>query len=331
MVQLDDGTQQELNVNWNADTYDSQKEGKQTLTGVLVTGESLMNPKNYTASIQIQVGMTADEYLNRAIEKAKGLQETDYTADSWEKLQEKLQTALALKENPEVTEEQKKEAAENLEKAVAELVSAADKEMLKQAIEEGKKKQEQDYTEESWNRMVIALNEARAVLVDPKMNQEMVDQAYQKLREALDGLVGQTSGERPNAEVLEEIIKKAESLDRTAYTEDSWEAVQDALDAARAVLQDLTATQTDYDTAQKTLEEAMAALQFLPGGNGNGDTTGGIAGDGTSNGSDAGNQVEQNSAVQTGDSMDFGKNLFLIVMSIGFMCLETAIYSKRKK
>lgn len=331
MVQLDDGTQQELNVNWNADTYDSQKEGKQTLTGVLVTGESLMNPKNYTASIQIQVGMTADEYLNRAIEKAKGLQETDYTADSWEKLQEKLQTALALKENPEVTEEQKKEAAENLEKAVAELVSAADKEMLKQAIEEGKKKQEQDYTEESWNRMVIALNEARAVLVDPKMNQEMVDQAYQKLREALDGLVGQTSGERPNAEVLEEIIKKAESLDRTAYTEDSWEAVQDALDAARAVLQDLTATQTDYDTAQKTLEEAMAALQFLPGGTGNGDTTGGIAGDGTSNGSDAGNQVEQNSAVQTGDSMDFGKNLFLIVMSIGFMCLETAIYSKRKK
>lgn len=132
-----------------------------------------------------------------------------------------------------------------MEKAVAELVSAADKEMLKQAIEEGKKKQEWDYTEESWNRMVIALNEARTVLVDPKMNQEMVDQAYQKLREALDGLVGQTSGERPNAEVLEEIIKKAESLDRTAYTEDSWEAVQDALDAARAVLQDLTATQTD--------------------------------------------------------------------------------------
>lgn len=75
----------------------------------------------------------------------------------------------------------------------------------------------------------------------------------------------------------------------------------------------------------------MAALQFLPGGNGNGDTTGGTAGHGTSNGSDAGNQAGQNSAVQTGDSMDFGRNLFLIVMSIGLMCLGTAIYSKRKK
>lgn len=396
MVQLTDGTQQGIPVEWNPDGYDSQKEGKQTLTGTLVIGESLMNPENYTASIQVQVGMTVDEYLNQAIEKAQNLQEKDYTAESWKEFQEKLETALALKENPEATEEEKKDAAEKLEKAIEKLIPTADKEMLKKAVEEAKKKQKEDYTEESWktfeealnkaediygnpnaiqqdvdvalemlqkamealkesvdtkplkkliaeaevedaeqytedswNRMMIALNEARAVLVDPEMNQEAVNQAYQKLKDALDGLVEQAESETPDASALKESIKKAEGLDRTAYTEDSWSVVQSALDAAREVLKDSKATQTDYDKAQKALEDAMTALQLLSGGNGN--MTDDSVGDGTSNSPGAGNQGSQQSAVQTGDWTTFGRYLFLIGTSIGLMCLGLGFYIKKKR
>lgn len=393
MVQLADGTQQEIPVEWNPDGYDSQKEGKQTLTGTLVIGESLMNPENYTASIQVQVGMTVDEYLNQAIEKAQNLQEKDYTAESWKELQEKLETALALKENPEATEEEKKDAAENLEKAIEKLIPEADKEMLKKAIEEAEKKQKEDYTEESWktfeealnkaediygnpnaiqqdvdvalemlqkamkalkesvdteplkkliaeaeaedaeqytedswNRMMIALNEARAVLVDPEMNQEAVNQAYQKLKDALDGLVEQAESETPDASALKESIKKAEGLDRTAYTEDSWSVVQSALDAAREVLKDSKATQTDYDKAQKALEDAMTALQLLSGGNGN--MTDDSVGDGTSNSLGAGNQGSQQSAVQTGDWTNMIPALASMLAAAGAI---VAVLERRKQ
>lgn len=173
---------------------------------------------------------------------------------------------------------------------------------------------------------MIALNEARAVLVDPEMNQEAVNQAYQKLKDALDGLVEQAESETPDASALKESIRKAEGLDRTAYTEDSWSVVQSALDAAREVLKDSKATQTDYDKAQKALEDAMTALQLLSGGNGN--MTDDSVGDGTSNSPGAGNQGSQQSAVQTGDWTNMIPALASMLAAAGAI---VAVLERRKQ
>ena len=94
---------------------------------------------------------------------------------------------------------------------------------------------------------------------------------------------------------LEDLVSQAEKLDPSLYTEDSWERVQTALDAARAVLADPDAAQADCDNAQEALEEAMDALEYLPGGAGDEGNTG----DGGSGPAQDGSG--QQSAVQTGD------------------------------
>lgn len=59
---------------------------------------------------------------------------------------------------------------------------------------------------------------------------------------------------------LEEAIAKAEKLDEKDYTEESFAAVEEALEEAKAVLADEGATQDAVDAAAKKLNDAMDAL-----------------------------------------------------------------------
>lgn len=65
----------------------------------------------------------------------------------------------------------------------------------------------------------------------------------------------------PDASALEQAIKKAEGLEKMMYTEQSFAAVEAALQKAKAVLADPEATQAEMDAAAKALNEAMAALE----------------------------------------------------------------------
>lgn len=60
---------------------------------------------------------------------------------------------------------------------------------------------------------------------------------------------------------LEEAIAEAEALNEEDFTEESWTALEEAREAAEAVLADPTATQEEVDAAAEALEEAMAALE----------------------------------------------------------------------
>lgn len=60
---------------------------------------------------------------------------------------------------------------------------------------------------------------------------------------------------------LEEAIAKAEALTEEDYTGESWTALEEAKEAAEAVLADPTATQAQIDEAAAALEEAIAALE----------------------------------------------------------------------
>lgn len=60
---------------------------------------------------------------------------------------------------------------------------------------------------------------------------------------------------------LEETIEKAEALEETGYTEESWAALVEALESAKEVLADPIATQEEVDAAETALREAIAALK----------------------------------------------------------------------
>lgn len=71
----------------------------------------------------------------------------------------------------------------------------------------------------------------------------------------------------PDTAALEKAIAEAEKLKASKYTPESYAAVEDALAAAKAVLADPCATQSQIDAAAKALNDAMAALVRATGNN----------------------------------------------------------------
>ena len=77
-----------------------------------------------------------------------------------------------------------------------------------------------------------------------------------QLDEARQALVSKT-----DKHLLAELIQNAEQLSEQAYTADSWNVLQDALDQAKIVMDDDNATQTQIDEAADALQKAIDQLQ----------------------------------------------------------------------
>ena len=65
---------------------------------------------------------------------------------------------------------------------------------------------------------------------------------------------------------LNELIEEAEGLEENEddYTEESWAALEEALEDAKAIYEDENASQANVDAATETLEAAIAALEEKP-------------------------------------------------------------------
>ena len=83
----------------------------------------------------------------------------------------------------------------------------------------------------------------------------------------------------PNKDLLQELINKANSLNAANYSAKSWSVVAEALDEAKAVLNDPEATQAEVDNVKEVLTKAMAGLEVNEASNPvkAGDTTASVA------------------------------------------------------
>ncbi len=63
-----------------------------------------------------------------------------------------------------------------------------------------------------------------------------------------------------NATALEDAIDRAEAIDESTYTADSYSALQTAIANGKAVLESATATQDDIDLAVEAIETAIDNL-----------------------------------------------------------------------
>lgn len=142
--------------------------------------------------------------LAAAIEKAEGLNESDYTKDSWKALQSELtkaKSALEAKESQDTVDK----AADSLNKAIDALETATPDEPTKEvstdALEKAMKAagalKESDYTADSWKALQSALAEADTALKEKK-NQDTVDKATEKLNKAISALVKKDAGQKVN-------------------------------------------------------------------------------------------------------------------------------------
>ena len=132
--------------------------------------------------------------LRKAILETQGLNEADYTADTWAALEEALAAAEAVLADPTATQAEVDAAAAALWAAIdaLELVEPVpgpvDKTELRKTIgiAEGLKKG--NYTAASWKAMEKALKEAKAVLADEEATQDEVDAAAAALKAAIAAL-----------------------------------------------------------------------------------------------------------------------------------------------
>lgn len=132
--------------------------------------------------------------LEKAVLSAEGLNEDDYTAESWAALEEALSKAKEVLDDPAATQEEIDAAAEALLAAIdaLELAEAesgdVDKSELKKAIAIAEGLKKGNYTESSWKALEKALKNAKAVMDDADATQKEVDAATAALKAAIAGL-----------------------------------------------------------------------------------------------------------------------------------------------
>ncbi len=209
--------------------------------------EALVNKPNLTA-------------LNAAITAAEAKTEADYTAASWSAMQTALTAAKAALTSE--SQDAVNTATANLNAAVTALKTKPNYAALQAKIDEAKELNASDYTVASWASFEMALEAAEEALTADTQN--AVDSAKNGLEVAINGLRKKptTQVETVDYTALNEAIAKAEALDETEYTEESWAVLLEKL--SFAMIQTSGKYQATVDNATNGLNDAIAALEKLP-------------------------------------------------------------------
>ncbi|WP_413378192.1 DNRLRE domain-containing protein [Alkalihalobacillus sp. 1P02AB] len=138
-------------------------------------------------------------------------------------------------------------------------------EQLIELIHLASAKDEAKYTEESYEALHQAIQKGKAVLEGDDSTQEEVDEAVRSLKEALKGLEEREPEEPTDPEVdkseLQSLLEQASAKDEAKYTEESYEALQQAIQKGKAVLEGDDSTQEEVDEAVRSLQEALKGLE----------------------------------------------------------------------
>ena len=153
------------------------------------------------------------------------------------------------------------EETNNLRNAINALrdTVTSNKEKLTNKINDAKEIENNNYSIESWSRFEKALLEAIIVNEDSNATQEQVDKALKTLDDAIKGLKAPS-----DTSELETVIDKANKLDASKYTEKSWNALQNAIDAGNKVLENKDATQEEINAAVDAINNAIDKLEVKP-------------------------------------------------------------------
>lgn len=152
-------------------------------------------------------------------------------------------------------------------------IPVTDTAQLEAAIAQAQAVNADGYTEESYAHMLAALENAKGVLERLSATQEEIDQAAAALKAAVAALEENKAESVTDKSALKSAVDKALQLDKTKYTQDSYDAMNEVLESAKAVLDNPNATQQQIDAAAAALDLAVSRLTVKDDGSGdnNGD------------------------------------------------------------
>ncbi|PTJ07367.1 lectin-like domain-containing protein [Staphylococcus simulans] len=216
-----------------------------------------------TAQDKADAVNTALEALKAELEKAKAINQNEFTPNSVEPLVDAMAVAQGIVNNPEsVTVDQIKAATQALKDAQAGLVAKADKTELEKAINnaEGLTLDPKDKEDKAVQE---ALDKAKAVQADPNASQAEVDAAKSALEDAINAKIAQDKADAVNAalEALKAELEKAKAINQADFTPNSVEPLVDAMAVAQGIMNNPESVTVDQiKAATQALKDAQAGL-----------------------------------------------------------------------
>ena len=116
-----------------------------------------------------------------------------------------------------------------------------------------------DYIESTWNALQAVLPSVNEVLDNENAMQDEIDEVYTELVKAFVNL-----RLKPNKDLLQDLINKANGLNRANYSAASLKLVDVEVEKATEVLNDSEATKEEVEIAVSALTKALAGLEANP-------------------------------------------------------------------
>ena len=196
-----------------------------------------------------------------------------YTEESLNALRAAINAAQKVLDDPAAAQEEVNAQTDALNAAIAALVEkpVVDKTELQTAVADANEfaasdENKEKYTEDSWKTLEEAITVAQAVLNKPEATQEEVNDALKALTDAKENLkTKEPSVEKPEKSELQETVNDAKAFvggleNPEMYTEESLNALKEAIAMAEEVLASETATQDEINTAMRRVKEAKENL-----------------------------------------------------------------------
>ena len=220
-----------------------------------------------------------------------------------------LEEAQAILANKEATQEEVNKSFDRLSKVMQMLsFEKGNKEYLIQLVERINSLNSNDYIVSTWDKLQEVLVKANNVIADQNAMEEEVSKTYDELLKAFLEL-----RLKPSKDKLQDLINKAESLDSSKYTKESWSVLERKLKVAKDVLADENSTEKEISEAAKGLEDAIDGLVIADAGSNN--SNNGESNSGSSNNNNSGNG---NSLPKTGGVSSVAMSLLgLVTVGIG--------------
>ena len=219
-----------------------------------------------------------EQNLEYRLYTASQIEQTAYTPESYQAFQKDMEAVtselnniwpstdleMGTNDQPKLTQkewnaEERAAFVKRIDEAQSKLELIGDKTNLNALIAEAEAKKETAYTPSSWSAFAAVLQDAKAVQSDEDAGQNAVNSAAEALTNAMEALVL-----RADTSELAALVQQAEQIEKGDYTEASFQALQQAITAAKEAAADPNVSQNTIDTLRTALENAVNSL--IPSG-----------------------------------------------------------------
>lgn len=178
-----------------------------------------------------------------------------------EEFNKALEEAIAMYNNELATQSEVDTIFNKLVEAIHMLeFKQGDKSELENLINSANALNKGDYTEESWAKLEVVLQDANKVFVDENAMQDEVNEIVSKLQQAIKDL----EEKKVDKTILQALVDKVKDTDSSKYIPSTWTQFENTLKAANSILVSESATQEEVDSSYSALLRSYLELRLTP-------------------------------------------------------------------